>query len=154
MALLLVQPLLAGGHLPGLPPMRGRRVHRWVGGTLVLAVVIHVGALWVTSPPDVIDALLFASPTRFSLWGVIAMWAIFASALLAILRKRLRPRSWRLAHTSLALVIVVGSIVHALLIQGTMGTASKVCLCTLILLATVKVAAVPFNIAKKKFKRS
>ena len=101
MALLLFQPLLAAGLLPGLSGPRGRLVHRWVGSALILAVLIHVGGLWVTSPPDVIDALLFASPTPFSAWGVIAMWAVFASALLAGLRRRLRlrPRRWRLAHT-------------------------------------------------------
>ena len=92
LALMLVQPLLMGGYLPGLPALRGRRAHRWIGGALVVAVVIHVGGLWITSPPDVIDALLFTSPTPFSAWGVIAMWAIFAVALLAALRRRLRLR--------------------------------------------------------------
>jgi predicted ferric reductase len=143
MSLLLVQPLLAGGHLPGLSGQRGRRVHRIIGGILVVAVVIHVAALWITSPPDVVDALVFASPTPFSAWGVIAMWAAFAAALLAALRRRLHlsPRMWRFAHTALAAVVVVGSIVHALLIEGTMETVSKAVLCGLVLLATVKVLA-------------
>ncbi|WP_299472177.1 ferric reductase-like transmembrane domain-containing protein [uncultured Roseibium sp.] len=141
MALLLVQPLLVGGYLPGLASLRGRKVHRWVGVALVAAVVIHVGGLWITSPPDVIDALLFRSPTPFSLWGVIAMWAVFAAALLASLRRRLRlrPRIWRLAHTLLALVIVGGSVAHALLIEGTMETATKVALCVLVIAAFLKV---------------
>lgn len=143
LGLLLVQPVLIGGYLPGLPTYRGRRLHRWIGGLLVLAVVIHVGALWITSPPDVIDALLFASPTPFSAWGVIAMWAIFAAALLASLRRRLRlrPRTWRIGHTGLAVVIVVGSVVHGLLIEGTMETISKAALCALVLAATMKVMA-------------
>jgi hypothetical protein len=47
---------------------------------LVVAVVVHVGGLWITSPPDMIDALLLTSPTPFSAFGVIAMWAIFAVA--------------------------------------------------------------------------
>ena len=89
MALVLVQPLLAGGYLPGLTLSRGRRVHRWVGLLLVAAVVVHVAGLWLTSPPDVIDALLFTSPTPFSAWGVVAMWAVFAAALLAAARRRL-----------------------------------------------------------------
>lgn len=143
MSLLLFQPLLAGGYLPGLSGQRGRRIHRFVGGALVAAVLIHVAALWVTSPPDVIDVLLFRSPTPFSIWGVIAMWAVFAAALLAALRRRLRlrPPTWRFAHTALAAVVVVGSVVHALLIEGTMETLSKVLLCGLALLATAKVFA-------------
>lgn len=143
LGLLLVQPLLMGGYLPGLPAQRGRRAHRWIGGVLVAAVVLHVAGLWITSPPDVLDALLFRAPTPFSAWGVIAMWAIFAAALLAALRRRLglRPRAWRIAHTSLAVVIVAGSVVHAILIEGTMETVSKAALCALVVLATVKVMA-------------
>jgi predicted ferric reductase len=143
LALMLMQPLLMGGYLPGLPALRGRRAHRWIGGALVLAVVIHVGGLWITSPPDVIDALLFTSPTPFSAWGVIAMWALFATALLAALRLRLRlrPRAWRIAHTLLAVVIVVGTVVHAVLIEGPMETVSKAALCALVIAATIKVIA-------------
>jgi predicted ferric reductase len=91
----------------------------------------------------VIDALLFASPTPFSAWGVIAMWAIFAIALLAALRQRWRlgPRTWRIAHTFLAVVIVVGSVVHSVLIEGTMETVSKAAFCALVLAATLKVMA-------------
>lgn len=143
MALLLVQPLLAGGYLPGLSARRARQVHRWVGGGLVAAVVLHVAGLWVTSPPDVIDVLLFASPTPFSVWGVIAMWAVFGAALLAALRRRLRlrPPVWRLGHTFLAAVTVAGSVVHAMLIEGTMETISKAALCALVVLAAVKALA-------------
>ena len=143
LALLLVQPLLAAGTLPGLSAANARRTHRITGGVLVAAVCIHVLGLWVTSPPDVVDALLFTAPTPFSVWGVIAMWAIFASWLMVGLRQRLqlRPRAWRLAHTILAGVIVVGSIVHALLIEGTMETLSKAALCVLVVAATVKVIA-------------
>ena len=141
--LLFVQPLLISGYLPGLSAYGRRRVHRWIGGLLVVAVVIHVGGLWITSPPDVIDALLFASPTPFSVWGVIAMWATFAAALLAALRRRLclRPRTWRNGHTFLAVIIVVGTMIHAILIEGTMETVSKVVLCALALGATMKVVA-------------
>lgn len=141
MGVMLFQPLLIGGYLPGLSARIGRRAHRWIGGALVVAVVIHVGGLWITSPPDMIDALLFSSPTPFSPWGVIAMWAIFAVALLAALRRRLGPRTWRVAHTLLAIVIVAGSAVHAILIEGTMETVSKAALCTLVLAATTKVMA-------------
>lgn len=143
MALILLQPLLAGGYLPGLPPLRGRGLHRWLGAALVMAVIIHVGGLWITSPPDVIDALLLVSATPFSLWGVIAMWAIFATALLAVLRSRraLGPRAWRLGHSLLALIIVIGTVLHALLIQGTMGQISKIILSALVIVATLKALA-------------
>jgi predicted ferric reductase len=106
-----------------------------------VAVVIHVGGLWITSPPDMIDALLFASPTPFSPFGVIAMWAIFAVALLAALRRRLglRPRTWRIAHMLLAIVIVAGSVVHGMLIEGAMETVSKAALCALVVAAAIKV---------------
>ena len=139
LGLMLVQPLLAGGYLPGLSGYRGRRAHRWIGAALVVAVVIHVAGLWITSPPDMIDALLFTSPTPFSPFGVIAMWAIFAVALLALLRRRLRLRTWRIAHMSLAVVIVAGSVVHGMLVEGTMETVSKAALCALVLAAAVKV---------------
>ncbi|WP_339758850.1 ferric reductase-like transmembrane domain-containing protein [uncultured Hoeflea sp.] len=141
MAVLLMQPLLADGGIPGLAGRRGRLVHHWTGGALVVAIVIHVAGLWITSPPDVIDALMFAAPTWFSVWGVIAMWAVFASALLAALRWRLalRPRIWRRAHLALAGVIVAGSVAHALLIEGTMEFVSKAVLCALVVAATVKV---------------
>ena len=139
LALLLLQPLLAAGLLPGVSVLHGRRIHRVTGILLVLAVVLHVAGLWITSPPDVIDALMFRSPTPFSAYGVVAMWAVFASALLAILRRRMRPRLWRLGHGTLAGLIVVGTILHALLIDGTMETVSKTILCAAIALATLKV---------------
>jgi predicted ferric reductase len=141
LGLLLVQPVLIGGLVPGLSAQTRRRLHRWVGAGLVLAILVHVGGLWMTSPPDVIDALLFRAPTTFSVWGVIAMWAIFATALLALFRRHLhlRPRTWRISHTLLAAVIVVGSVLHSVLIEGTMETWSKVALCALVLAATIKI---------------
>jgi predicted ferric reductase len=143
LALLLVQPLLIGGYLPGPSTERARHLHPWIGGLLVAVVVLHVAALWITSPQDVIDVLLFQSPTPFSVWGVIGMWAIFATALLAALRRRLRlrPRIWRITHAFLAVVIVVGSAAHAMLVEGTMETISKTALCGLVLAATTKVIA-------------
>ena len=143
LALIFFQPLLMGGYLPGLPARSGRRVHLWVGGALVAAVVIHVAALWITSPPDVVDALLFRAPTPFSVWGVIAMWALFAVAFIVIFRRKLivRPRAWRIAHTSLAIVVVAGTVVHAFQIEGTMELISKAVLCALVVAATAIVMA-------------
>lgn len=143
LGLMLIQPLLIAGYLPGLSAYRERRAHHWIGGALVVAVLIHVGGLWITSPPDMIDALLFRSPTPFSFWGVVAMWAIFAVAIFAALRRRLgmRPRTWRITHMSLAVIIVVGSVVHGILIEGTMETMSKAALCALVLGVGLKIIA-------------
>lgn len=140
MALLLTQPLLVAGLLPGIPRSRGRHMHRWVGTALLLSVMLHVAALWITSPPDVVDALLFVAPTPFSAWGVIAMWAVFVAALIAALRRwlNIQPRTWRRIHTTLATVIVAGSVIHAMLIEGTMETISKTFLCALVIFATLK----------------
>ena len=141
LGLVLVQPLLAAGYLPGLSAYRGRRVHHWIGGALVVAIVIHVAGLWITSPPDMIDALTYTSPTPFSPFGVTAMWAIFAVAILAAFRRRLGLRMWRIVHMPLAVVIVVGGVVHAMLIEGTMETVSKAALCALVVGAAIKVIA-------------
>jgi predicted ferric reductase len=141
LGLTLVQPLLIAGYLPELSGYRGRRVHHWVGGALVVAVLLHVGGLWITSPPDMIDALTYTSPTPFSPWGVTAMWAIFAVALLAAFRRRMGLRAWRIIHMSLAVVIVIGSVVHAMLVEGTMETISKAALCALVVAAAIKVIA-------------
>ncbi|MGB0498562.1 MAG: ferric reductase-like transmembrane domain-containing protein [Rubricella sp.] len=135
LSLMLVQPMLASGHLPGLTMARGRRIHRWTGAVLLLAIVMHVAGLWITSPPDMIDALTFTAPTAFSFFGVVAMWALFVAAMLAVFRKTLRwrPQIWRLAHTAAVSVVVPASVAHALMIEGTMGTVSKIVLCVALL---------------------
>jgi len=138
LCLMLLQPMLAGGILPGLTGTQRRRFHRWVGSALVLSLTIHLVGLWITSPPDVIDALLFVSATPFSIWGVIAMWSVIATAFLVLFRGRLRLslRLWRRSHRCLAIVTVVGSVVHALMIEGTMEIFSKAVLCVFILAAS------------------
>lgn len=143
LAMLLIQPLLMGGFLPGLSKRLARWLHRWVGAITVLLIVIHVVGLWITSPPDVIDVLLFRSPTPFSVWGVVAMWAAFATAFLAVyrLRHRIPLRTWQIAHGLLALVIVVGTVVHALLVEGAMETISKAVICAAVLVATMLILA-------------
>jgi predicted ferric reductase len=69
------------------------------------------------------------------------MWAILAVALMVALRQwlGLRPRTWRIAHTLLAAVIVIGTAVHSILVEGTMETVSKLALCALVFAATVRV---------------
>lgn len=141
LCLLFVQPLAIGRYLPNVDPIRSRVIHRLIGILLLMLVIIHVGGLWMTSPPDVIDALLFRSPTPFSVWGVIAMWCVFATVLLALLRRRLRIKHhlWQRLHTGLALVIIAGTVAHAMLIEGTMETWSKAALAILAIIATLKV---------------
>lgn len=126
LALMLVQPLLVGGVLSGQP---ARRAHFWAGAALMVAVVIHVAGLWITSPPDVIDVLLFRSPAPFSIWGAVAMWAVFAAGAIALLRKRLGLRMWRLGHSIAVATTVIATVGHAWLIQGTMETLTKAALC-------------------------
>jgi len=124
---LLVQPLLIVQALPNLHGPRARQLHRVVGLVTLLAVIIHVAGLWITSPPDVVDALLLRSATPFSIYGVLAMWAVFLTAFVAVLRKRLRlsPRVWRVFHGAMACLIIVTTTVHAWMIDGAMGILSK-----------------------------
>ncbi len=138
MLMLLLQPLLASGYLPGLEQNRHRQLHRIVGSLLVLAIIVHVAGLWITSPPDVIDALLFRSATPFSVWGVTAMWGVILTATLAACLNsfRTRLRVWRIAHKVLAAIIVAASVIHAVLIDGTMESISKYALCTLLVVVT------------------
>lgn len=140
MSLMVLQPLLAAGYLQGLATATARKVHRWIGAWLIAMVLLHVAGLWVTSPPDVIDALTFTSPTPFSHWGVIAMWALLVSGALALARKplRLSPRLWRRVHTAFFVVIVSGTVAHVLLIEGTMETVSKTLLSLLLFATTAK----------------
>lgn len=142
LAIILLQPLLAAGLLPGLDLRAARRAHLWLGALLVAMILAHVVGLFLTSPPDAIDALLFVSPTPFSPFGVIAMWACFATAGLAALRVtgRIRPRLWRLWHTALAIVIVICVVVHTMLVEGPMGALAKGALCALAVAAMAKAA--------------
>lgn len=145
LCLVVMQLLLIGGGIPGAKGIKGRRIHKWVGLLLVATVLLHVVGLWITSPPDVIDALLFRSPTPFSAWGVAAMWSVLAAAVMLAFRRRLslNPGNWRRIHVSLALVTSLGTVVHALLIQGTMETISKVLVSLLLLMVMCKVVLVP-----------
>ena len=70
-------------------------MHRWIRRTACRAGGDPRGRLWITNLPDEIDGLLFASPTPFSAWGVIAMWAVFAAAF----RGLLPVAEWKSART-------------------------------------------------------
>jgi len=133
LAVLLVQPLLIARVVPARSPARA---HFWAGMALVFAVVLHVVGLWITSPPDVMDVLLFRSPTPFAVWGAIAMWAVVGAAALAVFRNRLPPRIWRAGHSIAVSLAVVGTVVHALQIQGAMEDVTKGMLCLFVIGAT------------------
>ncbi|MEP2530446.1 ferric reductase-like transmembrane domain-containing protein [Shimia sp.] len=138
LALFLIQPLFAAGYLPGLHPMGARRWHRGIGSAIFLCVVLHIGGLYITSPPDTLDALMLVAPTPFSVYGVLATLGLLLTALLLILRRKrtLRYPLWRMLHNVLALGIVGATIIHALQIQGTMGPISKWLLCGAVLVVT------------------
>lgn len=137
LSLLLIQPLLAAQYLPGAGGEIGRKCHHWVGAAIIACVLLHIGGLYVTSPPDTLDALMLVAPTPFSVYGVLAMWAVVATAALVILRRRLRLRysNWRLIHNGLALTVVVATVIHALQIEGAMEIFSKWALCLAVLIA-------------------
>lgn len=124
LSMLVLQPLLAARKLP-LHPLWARHLHRMIGITLFALTVVHVLGLYVTSPPDVIDALLLRAPTLFSAFGVIALWGITLTALVAALRRRLPARVWRLAHQTLSALVVVATVIHALQIEGAMEPVTK-----------------------------
>ena len=89
-----------------------------------------------------VDVLLLRSPTPFSLWGVAAMWALFAAGLVAALRRRFSLGVWRVVHTALVVIVVTGTVVHALLIDGAMETVSKWALAVMLGVATLKTISV------------
>jgi hypothetical protein len=81
------------------------------------------------------------------------MWAVFISAVLALLRRRLhvRPLVWRRTHGLLAVMIMGGSVIHALLIEGTMEPVSKAILCIALLVVTLMVVVnVPDWIVRRR----
>lgn len=139
LSLLFVQPLLVAGFLPGLMPSMEKRWHRRLGTVLVSAVGLHILGLYLASPDDMSDALLLVAPTPFSLYGVIALWAVALLGLSAVFRSRvrLRLRLWKVVHSALALIVVTASIVHAWMIDGTMNGLSKTISCVCIAMATV-----------------
>ncbi|MGB0660788.1 MAG: ferric reductase-like transmembrane domain-containing protein [Mangrovicoccus sp.] len=137
LALLPFQPLLAARALPGLSPGQSRKLHRILGGTLLALIIAHVIGLWITSPPDMIDALTFTAPTFFSVFGVLGMWMLFATAFLAMRRRHILAKTWRSWHQGLGLAIALCSILHAIMIQGSMEFWSKTALCSTLLAATI-----------------
>jgi len=93
------------------------------------------------SPPAVTANALAAGVARGPSAATLGLGESDARTALAAFRARLRipPKVWRIGHTALAVVIVLGTVVHALLIEGTMEPLSKAAFCILVVLATAKV---------------
>lgn len=147
LSLLFVQPLLMAASPPLLTLRQGIDWHRWGGIAIVAAVALHVGALYAYSPDDVTDALLLVAPTPFSLYGVIGLWCLVLTAVLAATRRRLRlpVRLWRILHSGLAVAMVGASVVHAIQIEGAMEELSKWAVC-LAAMAAATAGAIEVNL--------
>lgn len=138
----LVVLALAGPHLAGAPvllvvstlaaclavaalavqPWLTRRrvgVHVRVGGVVAVLVALHVVALFVEDPDDALFSMSPDGPTRARM-ALFATVLLVAVTLLGVLRRRLRwsPATWRFLHGSLAALVVVLGVGHAVLIQG------------------------------------
>jgi hypothetical protein len=138
----LVGLALAGPHLADAPPLvvvstvaacvavaalavqpwlTRRRVgwHLRVGGIVAVLVALHVVALLVEDPDDALYSMSLDGPTRARM-ALIATVLLAVVTLLGVLRRRLRwsPATWRFVHGSLAALVVLLGVGHALLIQG------------------------------------
>ncbi len=138
----LVVLALAGPHLAGAPvllvvstiaaclavaalavqPWLTRRrvgVHVRVGGIVGVLVALHVVALFVEDPDDALFSMSPDGPTRARM-ALFATVLLVVVTLLGLLRPRLRwsPATWRFLHGSLAVLVVVLGVGHAVLIQG------------------------------------
>ncbi|MCQ0971213.1 ferric reductase-like transmembrane domain-containing protein [Paracoccus sp. TK19116] len=132
LGIMVIQPLMA--YRLGIT--RRLAWHRWLGAAILVCIGVHIGGLFITSPYDTLDALTLASPTPFSVYGVIATAAAIATALLMLARRSLAYSRWRLVHNALAVVIVLSTIIHAVQIEGAMEVASKWLLSAAALAAT------------------
>jgi predicted ferric reductase len=147
LSLLFVQPFLMPVAFPWLSAGYGTHWHRWIGIAIVAMVALHVGALYAYSPDDVTDALLLVAPTPFSLYGVIGLWCLVLTAVLAATRRKIRlgHRPWRILHSVLAVAIVGTGVIHAIQIEGAMEEYSKLAIC-LAALAAATAGAIEVNV--------
>jgi predicted ferric reductase len=147
MSLLFIQPLFKAAVPALLTPRHGIYWHRIGGIAIVAMVALHVGALYAYSPDDITDALLLVAPTRFSLYGVISMWCVVLTAILAATRRLLRLDYglWRILHSVLAVAIVASGAIHAIQIEGAMEDYSKFAIC-IAALAVTTLGALEVNV--------
>jgi predicted ferric reductase len=112
---------LAVAALAVQPWLTRRRVgaHVRVGGIVGVLVALHVVALFVEDPDDALFSMSPDGPTRARM-ALFATVLLVVVTLLGLLRRRLRwsPATWRFLHGSLAVLVVVLGVGHAVLIQG------------------------------------
>ena len=112
---------LAVAALAVQPWLTRRRVgvHVRVGGIVAVLVALHVVALFVEDPDDALFSMSPDGPTRARM-ALFATVLLVVVTLLGVLRRRLRwsPATWRFLHGSLAALVVVLGVGHAVLIQG------------------------------------
>lgn len=103
------------------PWLTRRRVgaHVRVGGIVAALVAVHVVALFVESPDDALYSMSLDGPTRARM-ALFATVLLVVVTLLGLLRRRLpwSVATWRFVHGSLAGLVVVLGVGHAVLIQG------------------------------------
>ncbi|MDF2979453.1 MAG: Ferric reductase like transrane component [Actinomycetospora sp.] len=120
-AALAVQPWLTRRPQREPDHHRARKVgvHVRVGGIVTVLVVLHVVALLVEDPDDALYSMSPDGPTRARM-ALIATLLLGVVTLLGVLRRRLRwsPATWRFVHGSLAALVVVLGVGHAVVIQG------------------------------------
>ncbi len=133
LSLFVLQPLLPLNTL-NIHPVRARWLHRVIGLSVVALTLIHVGGLYLTSPPDVIDALLLRAPTLFSVFGVFALWGVILT--LAITIFRIRTQTWRIIHQTISSLVIIATAIHALQIEGAMEPVTKWVVCVAAVFAT------------------
>lgn len=146
LSVMLLQPALIVGWLHD-KDRTARRLHKWVGISLLALTLLHVGGLYVTSPADTLDALTLASPTPFSIYGVAALAGVLCLSISPMFRQRLRRKLhiWRRAHSVLAVAVAVSTAIHAVQIQGAMENISKILLCVAVVTAAAWVMAQQFR---------
>ncbi len=112
---LVLQPLLATGRI---------RRHQLVGGVAFVLVLVHVAALFAESGADARFALSPDGPTRARM-ALFATIALILAVALGVLRRRLplAPRTWRILHAYLAVVVITLGLGHALLTDGALDGA-------------------------------
>ena len=89
-----------------------------------MLVLVHVAALFAESGADARFALSPDGPTRARM-ALFATIALILAVALGVLRRRLplAPRTWRILHAYLAVVVITLGLGHALLTDGALDGA-------------------------------